>query len=129
MIRTAVLTTALSVLILTSDVAANDKCFCPVDRTGGKCPNSSRKSSQKYKALSTHPYFGTKRESGIAKCKAACAEESECEGYAWNAEIEFDPDLAHDASKQGGNCHLYDCVPGRLWKQSRNGKKDFTGWS
>ena len=131
MFRTAVFTTAL---MITSNVAANDdnKCFCPVGTTtGGKCRNSNG-SNGKYKSLSTHPYFAEKGATGgIARCKAYCAEEPDrrCKGYAWRADIEFDPSRAQDASVQGKNCHLYDYVPDRVTTQSADGTKDFTDWS
>ena len=108
MFHTAVFTTAL---MITSNVAANDdsKCFCPGGTTGGKCRNSNG-SSKKYRSLSTHPYFSERGATGgIARCKASCAEDPDrCKGYAWRADIEFDPSLAQDASVQGKNCLLYD---------------------
>ena len=129
MFHTAVFTTAL---MITSNVAANDdsKCFCPVGTTGGKCRNSNG-SSKKYRSLSTHPYFAERGATGgIARCKASCAEDPDrCKGYAWRADIEFDPSLAQDASVQGKNCHLYDYVPDSAATQSDDGTKDFTDYS
>ena len=117
----AVLTTTL---MLTSDVAANgNTCFCPVDTTGGKCHNSNG-NGEEYRSLSTHPYFAEGNAAGgIAKCRESCAEEpGTCKGYAWRADIEFDPSLAQDASVQGTNCYLYDYVPDGVLS-------DFTDWS
>jgi len=121
----AVLTTTL---MLTSDVAASgNKCFCPVDgpvdTTGGKCHHSNG-NGEEYRSLSTHPYFAERNAAGgMAKCRESCAEEpGTCKGYAWRADIEFDPSRAQDANVQGKNCYLYDYVPDRVLS-------DFTDWS